>query len=102
MPRAKKTTTNLDTLAQMMAKGFEWVATRFDAIDQGFESLAHRVEKIETRLERSEKDDKTFRAEMRAAFDRLEARTFPAPLDREDLEARVAYLEKKLHIHSGK
>jgi hypothetical protein len=47
-------------------------------------------------------DFSTWKIEARSRFDQLELRTFPRALDREDLESRVAYLEKKLRIESGR
>jgi hypothetical protein len=81
MPLNENNETTLDTLAQMMANGFEKQT-------QDLEAFAQVV--------------REFKAETRQSFERLEARVFPGPNDREDLEARVSYIEKKLDIKSGK
>lgn len=81
MPPDEHPETTLDTLAALVKKGFEKQA-------QDLEALAQVV--------------REFKAETREAFKKLEPRAFVGPHDREDLEARVSYIEDKLGIVSGK
>lgn len=129
MKKAKKKIT-LDILARMMADGFGRVEVLLLEVDKRFKKIEARLDKIEERLDKIEdrlakveirldkievrldkiearldgleSELRAFKAETRAAFEALESRVFPNPIDREDLEARVSYIEKKLKIKSGR
>ena len=49
-----------------------------------------------------QKELREFKNEAREEFAQLKQRTFPRQIDKEDLEARVKYVEEKLGIESGK
>lgn len=102
MPRRKHSETTLDSLAQMMAKGFEWVATRFDEIDRKLDALDQGLKKTNAGLTAVDKTLREFKTETRRSLQDLEERAFSSPHEREDLEGRVSYIEKKLGIQSGK
>lgn len=79
---------------------------RFDALavlaSEHFGTLYERIDRVEKRVDPLAADFESWKIEARTRFDQLDLRTFPRPLDREDLESRVAYLEKKLGIESGR
>lgn len=121
--KKKKKEMTLDLLARMMADGFGRMEVLFVEIDKRFKKIEARLDKIEERLDKIEvrldkiearldkvearldgleSELRSFKAETREAFLALESRIFPNPIDREDLEARVSYIEKKLKIKSGR
>jgi uncharacterized protein (UPF0335 family) len=79
---------------------------RFDALaalaTEHFGTLYERIDRLEKRVDALAADFEYWKVEARGRFDQLELRTFPRALDREDLESRVTYLEKKLGIESGR
>ena len=72
---------------------------KFNSIDEKIDNL--RLE-VKTEIQEFRTEFNNFRKETHEHFDSLEERIFPTSNDREDLEARVSYIEKKLKIKSGK
>ena len=81
---------------------YAFLVARFETIDARFEKMDKRFETIEGQLDGLRTVLRAFKDESRASFEALSERTFARPIDREDLEARVKYIEKKLRINSGK
>ncbi len=65
-------------------------------------NLHVRVSALEANYANFRDEFSSFRLETKRNFEELKARAFPRPIDREDLEFRVKYIEKHLGITSGK
>lgn len=86
-----------ENLAQIVAKGFEQVDKRFEQVDKRFEQVDKRFEGIDNKLHHID-----------ARLDTIEhditdiRKHFVYRDEFEDVVARLAAIEKKLGIHSGK
>jgi hypothetical protein len=78
------------------------VAKTLREIETNTRNLHHWAERVDAHLGGLAQSLIDLRHEVQEQRAYLEARSFPGTLDREDLEARVAYIEKKLGIQSGK
>lgn len=92
MPPRKSPATTLDTLAVLMQDGLEALRKEIRQVDLG----------LREEMRVSRKETREFQSEVREQFEKLEERAFPTSYDREDLEARIALIERKLNIESGK
>jgi hypothetical protein len=80
----------------------DFLGIKFNAIDQRFDNFHLQFLEFKQEMYSFKTEMSEFKKEARERFDNLEERIFPTSNDREDLEARVSYIEKKLKIKSGK
>jgi|GEM_PF-1653635 len=64
----------IDALERKVDKGFLHVEHRFESIDQRFERVDQQFEQVDKRFDKVEGDIRETRREMKAGFDRIDAR----------------------------
>lgn len=87
----------VENLARIVARGFEGINKRFEQVDKRFEQVDRRLESVEGRLDHV--DARLGVIERDIAEIR---RHFVYRDEFEDALARIALLEKKLNIKSGR
>ncbi len=87
----------IENLARIVAKGFEQVDKRFEQVDKRFEQVDKHFEKVENELSFSNARLNTLERDVAEI-----KRHFVSRNEFEDALGRIAHLERKVGIHSGK